>query len=139
MEPRKTPITITINPNPTVEISLVNACAGSANLHATVNGGTGPYTYTWKKNNVAVGTNAADLTLTGPGSYTVSVTDSSTSNCGSNTDTFVVCYTEGATASAPSQGTPNFLNAAVKLNSEASTFLARMALMLSSTFGLVIL
>ena len=132
-------ITITINPNPSVEISLVNACAGSANLHATASGGTGPYTYTWKKDNVAVGTNSADLTLTGPGSYTVSVTDSSASNCGSNTDTFVVCYTEGAAASAPSQGTPNFLNAAVKPNSEASTFLARMALMLSSTFGLVIL
>lgn len=134
------PITITINPNPTVEISLVNACAGSANLHATASGGTGPYTYTWKKNNVTVvQANSADLTLTGPGSYTVSVTDSSASNCGSNTDTFVVCYTEGAAASAPSQGTPNFLNAAVKPNSEASTFLARMALMLSSTFGLVIL
>jgi hypothetical protein len=132
-------ITITINPNPSVEISLVNACAGSANLHATASGGTGPYTYTWKKDNVAVGTNSADLPLSGPGSYTVRVTDSSTTNCGSNTDTFVVCYTEGAAASAPSQGTPNFLNAAVKPNSEASTFLARMALILSSTFGLVIL
>jgi hypothetical protein len=132
-------ITITINPNPTVEISLVNACAGSANLHATASGGTGPYTYSWKKNNVAVvQANSADLPLTGPGSYTVSVTDSSSTTCGSDTDTFVVCYTEGAAASAPIQGSPDSLNAAIKQKS-TPTFLSRLTTLVVSTFALVIL
>ena len=32
--------------------------------------------------------------------YSVRVTDSAATSCGSNTDTFVVCFTEGAAASA---------------------------------------
>ena len=100
-------MTITINPNPTVEISLDDACLGTAHLHATVTGGTGPFIYSWKKNNVdVVQANSADLPLTGPGTYTVSVTDSTSTACGSNTDTFVVCYTEGSVASAPLQVSP---------------------------------
>ena len=66
---------ITINPNPTVEISLADACLSTAHLHATVTGGVTPYTFTWKKNGVAVTNNSADLALTGPGTYTVSVVD----------------------------------------------------------------
>jgi hypothetical protein len=88
-------MTIKINANPVVNISLENACDATAHLHATVTGGVAPYTFTWKKNGVAVGTNSADLALSGPGTYTVSVTDSSATSCPSNTDTFVVCFTEG--------------------------------------------
>ena len=133
-------ITININANPTVEISLVDACAGTAHLHATVTGGTGPFIYTWKKNNVAVvQANSADLTPSGPGTYTVSVTDSAVPSCGSNTDTFVVCYTEGPAASNPAQGTPNSLNAAIKPKSEAAMFLARLTEIVFTTFALAIL
>jgi hypothetical protein len=129
-------MTITINPNPTVEISLVDACASTAHLHATVTGGNGTIHYTWKKNNVATGTDSADLTLTGPGTYTVSVTDSSVPSCGSNTDTFVVCYTEGPAASL--QVKPNSINAAVKPKSESAPFVARMAYYLVSAFATAI-
>ena len=127
---------ITINPNPTVEISLADACLSTAHLHATVTGGVAPYTFTWKKNGVAVANNSADLTLTGPGTYTVSVVDSSSTSCGSNTDSFVVCYTEGSSsASAPVP--PNGVNAALKPKSEASGLLARMALLLYTTVAVV--
>jgi len=129
-------MTITINPNPTVEISLVDACASTAHLHATVTGGNGTIHYTWKKDNVATGTDSADLTLTGPGTYTVSVTDSSVPSCGSNTDTFVVCYTEGPAASL--QVKPNSINAAVKPKSESAPFVARMAYYLVSAFATAI-
>jgi hypothetical protein len=129
-------ITITINPNPTVEISLADACAGTAHLHATASGGTGPYIYSWKKNNVAVvQANSADLTLSGPGSYSVSVTDNSSTTCGSAPDTFVVCYTEGAVASTSPQGPSNSLNAAIKPKSDTSTFLARLTTFVVSTFA----
>src|SRR5690349_8354447 len=119
---------ITINPNPTVEISLADACLSTAHLHATVTGGVAPYTFTWKKNGVAVANNSADLTLTGPGTYTVSVVDSASTSCGSNTDSFVVCYTEGST-SASTTVPPNGVNAALKPKSESSGLLARMALL----------
>ena len=132
-------MTITINPNPSVEISLEDACASTAHLHATVTGGTAPYTFTWKKDGVAVGTNSADLTLTGPGSYTVSVTDSSSTSCPSNTDTFVVCYTEGSLASAPAAAASRTVEVAQKATPESSTLVARLLLALYSTFGLVIL
>src|SRR6185369_8980320 len=132
-------MTIKINPNPAVEISLADACAATAHLHATVTGGTAPYTFTWKKNGAAVGSNSADLALTGPGTYTVSVTDSSATSCPSNTDTFVVCYTEGPSASAPALEAPKSLNAAVTTRSEVSAFLARAAFMLYTSFGFVTL
>ena len=132
-------MTIKINPNPSVEISLEDACAGTAHLHATVTGGTAPYTFSWKKDGVAVGGNSADLALTGPGSYTVSVTDSSATSCPSNTDTFVVCYTEGPVASAPAVQAQKSLNAAVRPQSEVTVFLARLALMIYSSFALVTL
>ena len=127
---------ITINPNPHVTISLADACLSTAHLHATVTGGVAPYTFTWKKDGVAIANNSADLTLTGPGTYTVSVVDSSSTTCGSNTDSFVVCYTQGASASAPGF-TPNGVNAAVKPKSEASGLLARLALAFYSTLGVV--
>ena len=132
-------MTITINPNPSVEISLEDACAATAHLHATVTGGTAPYTFTWKKDNVAVGTNSADLTLTGPGTYTVSVTDSSSTSCPSNTDTFVVCYTEGPLASVPPAQGSKTVDVAMKARPESSTMVARLLLALYSAFGLVIL
>jgi len=132
-------MTIKINPNPTVSISLEDACLDTAHLHATVTGGTAPYTFTWKKNNVAVGTNSANLTLTGPGTYTVSVTDSSPTSCPSNTDTFVVCYTEGAVASAPAAGASKTVDVAQRARSESSTLVVRLILALYSAFGLVIL
>ncbi len=109
---------------------LVIACA---------TGGTAPYTFTWKKNNVAVGTNSADLTLNGPGTYTVSVTDSSPTSCPSNTDTFVVCYTEGAAASAPNAEASRTVDVAQQARPASSSLLARLILALYSTFGLVIL
>src|SRR5689334_15258324 len=127
---------ITINPNPTVEISLADACLSTAHLHATVTGGVAPYTFTWKKNGVAVANNSADLALTGPGTYTVSVVDSSSTSCGSNTDSFVVCFTEGA-ASASTTVPPNGVNAALKPKSESSGLLARMALLFYSTVAVV--
>lgn len=132
-------MTITINPNPSVEISLDDACAATAHLHATVTGGTAPYTFTWKKDGVAVGTNSADLTLTGPGTYTVSVTDSSATSCPSNTDTFVVCYTEGPLASAPAAEAARDVHVAQKVRPEGLTLVARLLISLYSTFGLVIL
>jgi hypothetical protein len=132
-------MTITINPNPSVEISLEQACDATAHLHATVTGGTAPYTFSWKKNGVAVGTNSADLTLTGPGTYTVSVTDSSSTSCPSNTDTFVVCYTEGAVASAPAVGAARTVDVALRSKSESSSLVARLALFAYSTLSLVIL
>ena len=132
-------MTIKINPNPSVEISLADSCASTAHLHATVTGGTAPYTFTWKKDGVGVGGNSADLALTGPGTYTVSVTDSSATSCPSNTDTFVVCYTEGPAASAPAVQAPKALNAAVKPRSEVTAFLARLALSFYSNFGFVTL
>jgi hypothetical protein len=130
-------MTININPNPSVEISLADACLGTAHLHATVTGGTGPFTYFWKKDGVDINNNSADLTLTGPGTYSVRVTDSTATSCGSNTDTFVVCYTEGPAASAPLVVTPDRVNAAVKPRSEASSFLARMAVLIYSTLAVV--
>ena len=132
-------MTITINPNPQVAISLIDACLGTAHLHATVTGGTGPFTYHWKKNNVDVANNSADLTPTGPGTYSVSVTDSSPTTCGSNTDTFVLCFTEGASASAPTVGPTNNVNAAVKPHSEVKSFLSRMAVLAYTMIGSVIL
>jgi hypothetical protein len=132
-------MTITINPNPSVEISLEDACLGTAHLHATVTGGTGPFTYFWKKNGVDLNNNSADLTLTGPGTYSVRVTDSSSTSCGSNTDTFVVCYTEGAAASAPIVVSPDRVNAAVQPRSEASSFLARMAVLIYSSLAVVMI
>lgn len=133
-------MTITINANPSVEISLEDECLGTAHLHATVTGGNAPFIYTWKKNgDTVVQPNSADLALSGPGSYTVSVSDSSTPSCGSNTDTFVVCFTESISASAPAQGTPNSLNAAIKPKSESSILLARLAVLVVSTFGFAIL
>jgi hypothetical protein len=132
-------MTIKINPNPTVSISLEDACLATAHLHATVTGGTAPYTFTWKKNNVAVGTNSADLTLTGPGTYTVSVTDSSPTSCPSNTDTFVVCFTEGAVASAPPVDASRTVDVATKARSESSTLLARLVVMFYSAVGFAML
>jgi hypothetical protein len=131
-------VMIKINPNPSVEISLEDACAGTAHLHATVTGGTAPYTFSWKKDGVAVGTNSADLTLTGPGTYTVSVTDSSATSCPSNTDTFVVCYTEGPVASAPAEAART-VDVAVKARSESSSLVARLTVFLYSTLAMVIL
>ena len=131
-------MTIKINPNPTVEISLEDACLGTAHLHATVTGGTGPFTFFWKKNGVDINNNSANLTLTGPGTYSVRVTDSSSTSCGSNTDTFVVCFTEGPAASAPAVVTPDRINAAVKPRSEASSLLARMAVLIYTTLAVVI-
>jgi len=129
-------MTIFINANPTVEISLADACLGTAHLHATATG-TGPFIYSWKKDgNDILQANSADTPLTGPGTYTVSVTDGNTPSCGSNTDTFVVCYTEGPVASTPAQ--PN-LNAAIKPKSEPASLAARLAVFLYSTLGSVIL
>ncbi|HEX6045103.1 MAG TPA: hypothetical protein VFZ22_11490 [Pyrinomonadaceae bacterium] len=128
-------MTIKINANPVVDISLEEACDATAHLHATVTGGVAPYTFTWKKNGVAVGTNSADLPLTGPGTYTVSVTDSSATSCPSNTDTFVVCYTEG---SPPVAAATKELEVSPP-SSKLPTFVARLAMMLYSTFGFVIL
>ena len=137
--PANDTMTITINPNPVVEISLEDACLGTAHLHATVTGGTAPYTFVWKKNGVDLNNNSADLTLTGPGTYSVSVTDSSSTSCGSNTDTFVVCYTEGTVASAPAVQVPDRLNAAVRQQAEAKSFLARMAVLIYSTLAVVMI
>jgi hypothetical protein len=131
-------MTIKINPNPSVEISLADACLGTAHLHATVTGGTGPFTYFWKKNGVDVNNNSADLALTSPGTYSVRVTDSSATSCGSNTDTFVVCFTEGAAASAPTVVSPDRVTAAVKPHSEASSLLARMAVLVYTMLAVVI-
>jgi hypothetical protein len=127
---------ITINPNPTVEIGLADACASTAHLHATITGGVAPYTFTWKKNGQAIVNNSADLTLSGPGTYTVSVIDSSSTNCGSNTDSFVVCYTEGS-ALAFAGVPPDAVDAAVKPKSETSSLLARMAFVVYSTLRVV--
>jgi hypothetical protein len=132
-------MTIKINANPSVDIGLVDACAATAHLHATVTGGTAPYTFSWKKDGVGVGTNSADLTLTGPGTYTVSVIDSSATSCPSNTDTFVVCFTEGAVASAPAAEGAKTVDVVVKARSESSSLVARLLLTLYSAFGLVIL
>jgi hypothetical protein len=132
-------MTIKINPNPSVEISLADACLGTAHLHATVTGGTGPFTFFWKKNGVDINNNSADLTLTGPGTYSVRVTDSTTTTCGSNTDTFVVCFTEGASASAPIVVSPERVNAANKPRSEASSFLARMAVLVYTSLAVVMI
>jgi hypothetical protein len=131
-------MTITINPNPSVDIGLEDACAATAHLHATVTGGTGPYTFTWKKDGVAVGTNSADLTLTGPGTYTVSVTDSSSTSCPSNTDTFVVCYTEGPLAAVPPAEASRTVVGQTE-RSGTSTLVARLLIALYSAFGLAIL
>lgn len=130
-------MTITINPNPSVDISLEDACLGTAHLHATVTGGSGPFTYFWKKNGVDLNNNSADLTLTGPGTYSVRVEDSTATTCDSNTDTFVVCYTEGPSASAPVVVSPDRVNAAVKPRSETSSFLARMAVLIYTSLAVV--
>ncbi|HKR23248.1 MAG TPA: hypothetical protein VJS17_11665, partial [Pyrinomonadaceae bacterium] len=130
-------MTITINANPNVVISLEDACAATAHLHATVTGGTAPYTFTWKKDNVAVGTNSADLTLTGPGTYTVSVTDSSSTSCPSNTDTFVVCFTEGPSAAVPKAEASRVVDVAQKPKSETSTWLARAAVFVVKTLAFI--
>jgi hypothetical protein len=132
-------MTIKINANPVVEISLEDACLGTAHLHATVTGGTAPYTFVWKKNGVDQNNNSADLALSSPGTYTVSVTDSSSTSCPSNTDTFVVCFTEGSVASAPALEVPNRVDAAVRPQTEAKSFLARMAVFVYSTLAVVVL
>ncbi|HEU4769725.1 MAG TPA: hypothetical protein VFS77_20320, partial [Pyrinomonadaceae bacterium] len=130
-------MTIAINANPSVEISLEDACLGTAHLHATVTGGTAPYTFTWKKDGVVVGTNSADLTLTGPGSYSVSVTDSSSTSCPSNVDTFVVCYTEGPVASAPNAEASRVVDVAQKPKPETSIWLARVAAFVFKTLAFI--
>jgi hypothetical protein len=128
---------ITINPNPSVEISLEEACDATAHLHATVTGGTSPYTFSWKKDGVAVGTNSENLTLTGPGTYTVSVTDSSSTSCPSNTDTFVVCYTEGPLASAPAAEGSRSVD--VALQARSPSVAVRLAVFLYSMLSMVVL
>lgn len=137
--PANDTMTIQINANPVVEISLADACLSTAHLHATVTGGTAPYTFVWKKNGVNVNNNSADLALAGPGSYTVSVTDSSATSCPSNTDTFVVCFSEGSVASAPALEIPNRGDASVRPQAEAKSFLARMAVLVYSTLAVVVL
>ena len=137
--PASDTMTIKINPNPSVAISLADACLATAHLHATVTGGTGPFTFFWKKNGVDLNNNSADLTLTGPGTYTVSVKDSSSTTCGSNTDTFVVCYTQGSAAAAPSVGPSNTADVSIKVRSEVHAVLARMAFFFYSSVGMVIL
>jgi hypothetical protein len=126
-------MTIKINPNPNVNITLEDACLGTAHLHATVTGGTGPFTFFWKKNGVDINNNSADLTLTGPGAYSVRVTDSSSTSCGSNTDTFVVCFTEGSVASL---SVPDDQS---KPRPATSSLAARVALFIYSTLGVVML
>lgn len=133
--PAQDSMTIKINQNPTVEISLVDECLGTAHLHATVTGGTGPYTFVWKKNGVDLNNNSADLTLTGPGTYSVRVTDSSATSCGSNTDTFVVCYKEGVSAAAVVS--PDSINPADKPRPETASLLARMAVLIYTTLAVV--
>ena len=131
--------TVRVHQLPTVTISLVDACLGTAHLHATVTGGTAPYTFFWKKNGVDLNNNSADLVPTGPGTYSVSVTDSSPASCSSNTDTFVLCFTEGAIASAPAVGPPNNVDPAVKPHSEVRHSLAPMAVFVYTMIGSVIL
>ena len=133
--PAQDSMTIKINQNPTVEISLVDECLGTAHLHATVNGGTGPYIFFWKKNGVDLNNNSADLTLTGPGTYSVRVEDSSATSCGSNTDTFVVCYKEGVSAAAVVL--PDSMHPADKPRPEAASLLARMAVLIYTTLAVV--
>ncbi|MFH6969893.1 hypothetical protein, partial [Flavobacterium sp. FlaQc-28] len=41
----------------------------------TVAGGTGAYTYSWKKGGIAIANTTQDLTAIGNGSYEVTVTD----------------------------------------------------------------
>lgn len=130
-------MTIKINPNPSVEISLEDACLGTAHLHATVTGGKAPFTFFWKKNGVDINNNSADLALTGPGTYSVRVTDSSSTSCGSNTDTFVVCFTEGSVASVVVP--QDAADPAAKPKPAAGSLLARAALLIYSALGVVVL
>ena len=132
-------MTITIRANPTVAISMVDACLSTAHLHATVTGGTGTIKDTWTKDGSPIGTNSADLTLTGPGTYAVSVEDNQggTTKCGGSAS-FKVCYNTQDQTSAQLQGNPNPVNATIKPKAEGLPLATRFALFVVSKLGLVI-
>lgn len=67
---------LTLNPAPTVSISLQNECnAGTAALKANASGGTGTLHYQWQKDGVNVGSDSDTLLVSAVGIYSVTVTD----------------------------------------------------------------
>ena len=70
---------LTLNPAPTVSISLQNECnAGTAALKANASGGTGTLHYQWQKDGVNVGGDSDTLPVSAVGTYSVTVTDGKT-------------------------------------------------------------
>jgi hypothetical protein len=132
-------MTITIRANPTVAISMADACAATAHLHATVTGATGTTKYTWTKDGQSIVNNSADLTLTGPGTYAVSVEDNQagTTKCGGSAS-FKVCYNTQDQTAAQLQVNPNPINVATKPKAEGLPLATRLALFIVSKLGFVI-
>ncbi len=72
-------VLITVNPRPVVSVNSMAVCNGTtANLNATVSGGTAPYTYLW---NTTANTPGISVTPGATTTYTVTVTDSSPTAC----------------------------------------------------------
>jgi len=117
---------------------MVDACLSTAHLHATVTGGTGTIKYTWTKDGSPIGTNSADLTITGPGVYAVSVEDNQggTIRCGGSAS-FKVCYNTQDQTSAQLQVNPNQNNIAAKPKAESLPIATRFALFVFSKLGFV--
>ena len=113
------PVTVTVNPNPAVSIAPTGPttfCAGaSVLLTSSVSGDpNGPFSYQWSLNGAPInGATASSYAASAPGTYTVTVTDSSTTQCSSTSNSvvvsnYIVCacdLTQGAWGSSGGAGT----------------------------------
>lgn len=79
--------TVTVRPNPTVTTNNPSICAGgSVNLTATGAGSTSPYSYSWSTGGITQTINVSPGATT---TYTVTVTDNSTTHCTNLTNAVV--------------------------------------------------
>jgi hypothetical protein len=92
-------VVLTVFPNPSVTISLEDACDGSlAQLRANPTGGAGGgtpanYTYQWSKDGAQIsGATSQTLKVTAIGSYSVTIKDKSSQTCPA-TATKSLCFT----------------------------------------------
>ena len=91
------PTSVTIN-------TASQVCAGATmNFHATVNGGTSPFTYAWFKNSSNVGPNAADYSFTAAASDNNAMLQVNVSNSAGNAVSNIVTLNVNAAPSLSAQ------------------------------------
>jgi hypothetical protein len=118
--------TLTINSNPTVTIALTNVCATSGTLTATPAGGSGSFPsngYVWSGPGIVSGQGTNQITVNATGTYTVTVTDSSSCS-GSVNGSLCFALTSPAPIAAI-QSQPSNSTAVAKAN-PGSSFLAKI-------------